>query len=340
VPQSDLTGGSAVELLDILGMIPRVAVVGVILDTPADRAGLKPGDIIYEYGDVRSPTKEQLDEINDRSAEGGAGMVLLRDEKVLPPVHVVPKASPAGAKMGFLPIPDLRHTVIAGVRPGSPAASAGLRGGDLVEQVDGRPVQTWIDIYRGVCQAQGHDLSVQVKRGEQTIQADLGPVSRRFFDPSDYRFSPFGGGVVFEPLTLTVRKGPLEAAAWGVNQTWEFIISQYAWLRQLVAGKASPKEDAAGPLRVGQLAVLAARKGPMHLVYLMAVISACVAVINFLPFPVLDGGHAAMLVLEKIRGRPLPVKVQWAVQVFGLACILVLFLLLTWNDLVHMLGGS
>jgi membrane-associated protease RseP (regulator of RpoE activity) len=47
-----------------------------------------------------------------------------------------------------------------------------------------------------------------------------------------------------------------------------------------------------------------------------------------------------MLVLEKIRGRPLPVKVQWALQLFGLACILLLFLLVTWNDLTRMLAGK
>ena len=85
--------------------------------------------------------------------------------------------------------------------------------------------------------------------------------------------------------------------------------------------------------------VLDTIKDLIHLIYLMGVISASVAVVNFLPFPVLDGGHAALLILEKVRGRPLPVKVMWAMQLFGLACILVLFVLLTWNDIARIIHG-
>jgi regulator of sigma E protease len=107
----------------------------------------------------------------------------------------------------------------------------------------------------------------------------------------------------------------------------------------LIVGTVSGKE-AAGPVGVGQMAVLSARKGLIWLVYLMGIISASVAVVNFLPFPVLDGGHAAMLVLEKIRGKPLPGRVMWVMQLFGLACILVLFVLLTWNDIARILHGS
>jgi membrane-associated protease RseP (regulator of RpoE activity) len=46
-----------------------------------------------------------------------------------------------------------------------------------------------------------------------------------------------------------------------------------------------------------------------------------------------------MLVLEKIRGKPLPVKVMWIMQLFGLVCILLLFVLLTWNDIARIIHG-
>ena len=135
---------------------------------------------------------------------------------------------------------------------------------------------------------------------------------------------------------MTIRKGPVAAAGWGINQSWEFILTTYATLRQLAKGTVSTRETA-GIVGMGQMAVLSARKGLIHLVYLMAVISATVAVINFLPFPVLDGGHAALLIVEKVRGKPLPNKVMWGIQLFGLICILVLFVLLTWNDIVRIL---
>jgi regulator of sigma E protease len=250
---------------------------------------------------------------------------------------VTPKSQQDRVLLGFVSGADIAHPVVAGVREDSPAARAMVRPGDVIEAVNGRPVHSWIDIFRQVQAGQGHAAKLTIQRGDLTVEADLGEVTPRLFDPSDYHFQAIGDTVAFEPLLVMVRKtNPLAGVSWGLNQTWEFVLTSYATLRQLVTGRVSGKE-AAGPVGVGQMAVLAARKDVIHLVYLMAVISASVAVVNFLPFPVLDGGHAAMLILEKIRGRPLPVKVMWAMQVFGLVCIAVLFLLLTWNDLLRII---
>jgi regulator of sigma E protease len=337
-PLDGLASGGEKEALDIMGMLPRLQVEGVTNDSPADRAGMKPGDIIYEYGDIRGPTRQQLNRVNAKAAGTGTNLVLLRGDKLVGPLKVTPRKAgkSAPALLGFVPVPEMARAVIADVREGSPAASAGLRGGDVVREVNGRHVESWIDVFRAVRQDGNQALLLQVRRGEAGIEANLGPATADFFDANDYRFNPLLPPM--EPLQTTIRKGPVAAVGWGVEQSWEFIISQYAWLRQLVAGQASPRKDLAGPLMLGQAAVFAARKGPMYIFYLMAVISACVAVINFLPFPVLDGGHAAMLILEKVRGRPLPVKVQWGLQVFGLACLLALFAFVVWNDLSRMLG--
>ena len=62
------------------------------------------------------------------------------------------------------------------------------------------------------------------------------------------------------------------------------------------------------------------------------------AVINFLPFPVVDGGHAAFLIIEKVRGKPLPVKVMNITQGIGLALLAVVFILLTWQDVARLIS--
>jgi regulator of sigma E protease len=90
---------------------------------------------------------------------------------------------------------------------------------------------------------------------------------------------------------------------------------------------------------IGSLAIQAGRKGFMHFVYLMALISVSLAVINFLPFPVLDGGHAAFLIIEKIRGKPVPAKIMNITQLIGLAALLFVFVALTWTDIVRILKG-
>jgi regulator of sigma E protease len=70
----------------------------------------------------------------------------------------------------------------------------------------------------------------------------------------------------------------------------------------------------------------------------MAFISAVLAVMNFLPIPVVDGGHAVFLIIEKIRGKPLPIKVMNIIQIAGLALLGIVFLLLTWQDLARIFG--
>ena len=78
-----------------------------------------------------------------------------------------------------------------------------------------------------------------------------------------------------------------------------------------------------------------ARKGPMRLAYLIALISVALAVFNFLPLPVLDGGHAVLLICEKVRGKPLPLKLVNIIQMVGLGLILCLLVLTFWQDIAR-----
>ena len=78
-----------------------------------------------------------------------------------------------------------------------------------------------------------------------------------------------------------------------------------------------------------------ARQGLIKLVYLMAFLSTVLAVFNFLPIPVLDGGHAMLIVIEKVRGKPLPLKLVNALQMIFLVLILGLFLVISLNDILR-----
>jgi regulator of sigma E protease len=86
------------------------------------------------------------------------------------------------------------------------------------------------------------------------------------------------------------------------------------------------------------MAIQAGRRGMIDFAYFMAMISVSLAVINFLPFPVVDGGHAMFLIFEKIRGKPLSIRVMNVVQMIGLALILLVFVLVTWQDISRLIG--
>ncbi|HUT59277.1 MAG TPA: site-2 protease family protein, partial [Phycisphaerae bacterium] len=305
--------------------------------SPADEANLQPGDVLFQYGDERNLTKLRLDEINRQAVGAGTSLVVLRKgQPVL--VQVKPRGRGKRAQMGIGLDVDLLNPVVGGVRPSSPAARAGIAAGDLISEINGRTVASWIDVFDALKLLSGQEVTIGYRRGETPLTAGIGKLTPEAFDPDDYEYRLLQD-VPFEPFTVRIVKAnPAAAVGWGVNQTWEFVIMSYGTLRQLVGGRVS-KDDLAGPLGIGHMAVAASRRGIIYLVYFMAMISAVVAVMNFLPFPMLDGGHAVLLIVEKIRGRPLPPKVMWAIQLCGLLCLLAVFLLLTWNDLMRIIRG-
>jgi regulator of sigma E protease len=115
------------------------------------------------------------------------------------------------------------------------------------------------------------------------------------------------------------------------------IVWGYFTLKGLITRDVSHKA-VAGPVGMGSMAIRVAREGPIQFLYFMAFISAVLAVMNFLPIPVVDGGHAVFLLIEKIRGKPLPIKVVNIIQIAGLALLGIVFLLLTWQDVARIFG--
>jgi regulator of sigma E protease len=91
-----------------------------------------------------------------------------------------------------------------------------------------------------------------------------------------------------------------------------------------------------GPVGIFQAGTHFARKGNDWLIWFLAMISANLAVVNFLPIPIVDGGLFTFLIVEKIQGRPLSAKTQSIAQFVGLAIILSVFLLVTYQDIARM----
>src|SRR5439155_26226111 len=106
-------------------------------------------------------------------------------------------------------------------------------------------------------------------------------------------------------------------------------------LHRLVTGRVSYK-SVLGPLGIFHAGRQFAYKGDDWLIWFLAMISADLAVVNFLPIPIVDGGLFTFLIVEKIQGRPLSAKTQSIAQVVGLAIILSVFLLVTYQDIARL----
>jgi regulator of sigma E protease len=117
-----------------------------------------------------------------------------------------------------------------------------------------------------------------------------------------------------------------QALGMGLQRTQRTIRSIYLQLYSMITNRVSATKNLQGPLRIGQVAYFFAGMDVQMFVLFLGMISVNLAVINFLPIPVLDGGHMVFLVYEKLRGRPPSEAVRLAATYVGLALVLSLML--------------
>lgn len=336
-PREDYVGGSSFSELDVLGLAPRMQVRRVnqltpndLWTSPAMKAGIRPGDILLAYGDRPTPTNLQFRQISNDVGEESTPLTVLRDGQPID-LTVRPEITDGQALVGISNGLDLQHMDVAYVRPNSPAAKAGLPAGAVLETLNGQPIANWTELVARLKDLGGREVTLTARLGNETKTYRLGKLSEDAFDPDDYRFELLPG-VPFKPMMVLIQyRNPLKAVAWGAGETVNILLSTYQSLASMVRGSVS-LDQARGPLGIGEIAVGAARQSLLNLVYLMAFLSTALAVFNFLPIPVLDGGHAVLIIIEKIRGKPLPVKLVNVIQMIFLVLILGFFLLVTYQD--------
>lgn len=126
----------------------------------------------------------------------------------------------------------------------------------------------------------------------------------------------------------------MQATQWGVIETRDFILQFYVTLQRMVTGDVSAT-NLMGPVGIFQTGTNIASKGPDWLIWFLSMISANLAVVNFLPIPIVDGGLFTFLLLEKIKGKPASPRTQMIAQYVGLVLLLSIFVFVTWQDIAN-----
>jgi len=229
--------------------------------------------------------------------------------------------------------------VIGEVMPGAPAEKAGLRKGDVVTEMDGRPVKEWTGMSDKIHGSPGKRLSIKVRRGAETIETVLAPESRKVRDIFG-EFTEVGLiGVKPSGDTFTVRQSLPDSAKNAVLKTWEIsrltVLGMVKMLQRII-----PADNIGGPILIFQLAEKQASEGALNFFAFAAVISINLGVLNLLPVPVLDGGHLLFLGIEALRKRPLSEKVVMISQRIGITLLITLMLFAMYNDIFRLISGT
>ncbi|MBH0239673.1 RIP metalloprotease RseP [Methylobrevis albus] len=224
------------------------------------------------------------------------------------------------------------------VMPDSPAAAAGFQVGDIITEVDGRPIDDFSELQRAVNASGNVTLAVSVDRGGERVVLSATPQWR---DQTDQ----FGNVVRLAVLGIThnrenvevVKLGPIDAVAAGVSETGYIISRTLGYLRNVVIGE-EPADQIGGPIRVAQFSGQMASIGFVALINLAAMLSVSIGLINLFPVPLLDGGHLMFYAVEALRGRPLSERTQGIGFRIGMTIVLMLMVFATWNDITQLVS--
>lgn len=210
---------------------------------------------------------------------------------------------------------------------GMPAEQAGIKVGDIIETVDGQAVASGAELRNYFAQKENQPVVFTVKRQKEIITLSAAPTARD-------GIIGIGVGIV----DMGIKRYPLWLAVWqAVLTTWGWLVmialAVWALIMQLFGGAAAGV-DFSGPVGIAVLTGQAAKMGYIYVLQFTALLSLNLAIINILPFPALDGGRIAFLILEKIRRKPVDEKLENLFHNIGFMLLMLLIVVITFRDLI------
>jgi regulator of sigma E protease len=228
---------------------------------------------------------------------------------------------------------------VGSIKDGSPAFLAGFKPGDLVTAIDGVPVETWEAMADRITHSNGKPLDITVKRPEGSVVLRATPelVKSKNLLGEDIKRYVIGIGTAGE--TLSKKLNLVQAARESLRQTYSIVELMVLIVVKLLTGDISI-DTVGGPIMIAQMAGDQAKAGISSLFQFIAVISVNLAIINLLPIPVLDGGHLLFFAIEALKGRPVNLKVREIAQQVGMVILIMLMILVFYNDITRLFFSS
>lgn len=325
----------------------KAVVDNVVEGSPAAVAGLSNGDELRSIDgepvldqvdaslgllDAVSDDGEAVMTVRNRSGSERAVTLRISDPELR---HKLTEPYQLYLGLGFEywtpPIP----AVLGEVEEGGPAALAGLKPGDVIREMDGKPVRNFNEFRDYVRARPGQEIEFVVRRDSSDLTRRITTSSFVDGDKTIGRLhiKPPDVAIPYPPeMSTQTDVGPLGALSYSVNKAWQMTAMQAKFFVRMLTGNVSWK-NTSGFIGIATATGEAAHAGVVSFLMLMVLLSLSLGFLNLLPIPILDGGQIVFQLAEWVKGRPLSDRTYLVGQQAGLLLLMLLMGVALFNDL-------
>ena len=299
----------------------------VLPGSTVDSLGLKSNDkIISVNGSIVTNWQEVMNDIYINAIGEDVTLQVNRNQELIS-VKIPRERIPEKPGSVFLIPAGLNRPSIDSVIKNSPAENAGIISGDTFLELNKSPILLRQQINEIVTSNSNKKLPLIVLRGQDTLNLSITPgkdgtigvyLKQKYSGPVEFKTQGF-----FESFYL----GWLE-----INRMTDLT---FRMLGKVISGNIEFGKAFGGPIKIAQFAAQSADSGIFSFLKFLALLSLSLAIINIMPFPVLDGGHLVIIIIESIFKREIPVKVKVAIQNVGFVLLLLLMAFILYNDILN-----
>ncbi len=307
---------------------PTTTLAYVEAGSPAAKSGFTTGDkIISVNGKSVNNWEDLRAEIFINTLGENINVKVLRNGKE-EKLFVSRKNIPDDESKGLFLIPAGVKPAIGEVVKNSPAEKAGIKTGDIFLSLNNTTLYTAKQTTEIISSNAGVELLLVVLREKDTLNLAVTP-------GKDAKI-----GVAIAPVFMGVTKmrtyGFFASVYYGWKDIEKVTSLTFSMVGKVFSGNIEVGKAFGGPIKIAQIAAKSADSGMASFLYFLALLSLSLAILNIMPFPVLDGGHLVMIIIEAIIKREIPIKIKMAIQNTGLAILLLLMAFIIYNDIISL----